>query len=101
MALKSDATLADVGPKNPGTYYPELIKRLNECALTHGSAYVWIGTSGNGTTPYCLISADVDKKKIFGVFDYGHPRNRDPNSKSWSTKPLGMDEVVALAMPYL
>ncbi|MER9528821.1 hypothetical protein NKI89_03275 [Mesorhizobium sp. M0309] len=101
MALALDATLADVTPKHPATYYPPLIKRLNECASGHGSAYVRIGTDGSGTAPYYLISADEEGKQIFGAFDYGHPFTPSSDGTHWSTKPMGIHEVVALAVPYI
>ena len=101
MALAPDATLATVSPKNPATYYPPLIQRLNECASVHGSAYVRIGTNGNGTAPYNLISTDEEGKLVFGAFDYGHPFNLDTKSAHWSTKAMGIHEVIALAAPHL
>lgn len=101
MALAPDATLMTVSPKNPATYYPPLVKRLVECASVHGAAYVRIGTNGNGTAPYNLITADEDGALVFGAFDYGNPFNHDGNSTQWSTKPMGLHEVLALAKQYL
>ncbi|RVD32536.1 hypothetical protein EN742_32050 [Mesorhizobium sp. M4A.F.Ca.ET.020.02.1.1] len=101
MALAPDATLMTVGPKNPQTYYPPLVKRLLECASVHGAAYMRIGTNGNGTAPYNLITADEDGALVFGAFDYGHPFEYDIKSSQWSTKPMGMHEVLAVALQYL
>ena len=101
MPLAPDATLADINLSHPKTYYPPLINCLKNCASKNGSAYVRIGTDGNGTTPYYLITTDEAGKQEFGAFDYGHPFQPDPNRVRWSTKAMGLHEVIALAAPFL
>jgi hypothetical protein len=97
MALAPDSTLADVKLSHPKTYYPPLLQCLENCASKYGSAYVRIGTDGNGTTPYYLITGDEQGKQEFGAFDYGRPFVPDPKRVHWS----GMHEVIALATPVL
>jgi hypothetical protein len=100
MKLAPDATLKDINLSHPKTYYPPLIKLMEACANAHGSAYMRIGVTGNGSTPYYQISVDEQAAQIIGAFDYGHKFEPKPSQK-WSTKTTGILDVVMLAKPHL
>lgn len=103
MPLASDATFADIKSLigHPSTYFPPLIAKLTECAEVHGSAYVRIGIDGTGYCPYYLITVDEKGAHIIGAYDYGNPFTLAPDRQHWSTKPMGLHEVIGVANSFL
>jgi hypothetical protein len=73
---------------------------MEACATEHGAAYVSIGVTGNGSTPFYRISVDPAANMVIGAYDYGKPFKYS-NGPQWSSKTLGLHEVIALAQPYL
>jgi hypothetical protein len=100
MPLAPDSTLKDVKLSHPKTYYPPLLKCMEACAHDHGTAYMSIGVTGGSSSPYYRISVDEQANQVIGAYDYGNPFPYKPGPQ-WSTKSLGLPEVVALAQPHL
>lgn len=100
MPLAPGATLSDVILSHPKTYYPPLLKLMESCATAHGSAYVSIGLTGSGSTPFYRISVDPDATTVIGAYDYGKAFKYQPGPQ-WSATTLGLHEVIALAQQYL
>jgi hypothetical protein len=101
MPVAPDATLADVRLTHPKTYFPPLIKLLEACALKHGSAYVRIGVTGDGSAPYYQITIDEQATNVIGAIDYGHAFTSNSSGLRWSTKTMGFLDVVRVAASFL